>query len=115
MENTKNLITSNGKSMTEYRELVYDLMNGLINLDRNPVPESRYVENEYAERMECETLYAEAQKIKFHLFKRLGSDDDIELERMVDCLCEIGNLMSRRMFDYGWLFALKSLTAQRED
>lgn len=57
----------------------------------------------------CEKLYSEAFHLKQHLFDRLDSEDDEEVERLVDCLLEIGNITSMKMFDYGWYYAQKSL------
>lgn len=92
-----------------FRDLIYDLMNGFVDLDEEPVPESQYVANEYAEGKKCEQLYDEVYKTKLHLFTRLRSDDDDELEQLVDRLCEIEGIVSRKMFDYGWFFAKRDM------
>lgn len=94
---------------TTLRQTVFDLMNGSLNLKEYPVPESNYVRNEYEEGKPCEELYSEAFHLKQHLFDRLDSEDDEEVERLVDCLLEIGNIASMKMFDYGWYYAQKSL------
>lgn len=37
------------KQSTEFKSLIYDLMNGSLDLEHFPVEESKYVENEYEE------------------------------------------------------------------
>lgn len=95
-----------------FRDLIYDLMNGFVDLDEETVPESQYVANEYAEGKICERLYSEVYNMKQHLFTRLRSDDDDELEQLVDRLCEIEGIVSRKMFDYGWFFAKRDTAEQ---
>lgn len=104
-KNTNNIL----ETETKLRQTVFDLMNGSLNLKEYPVPESNYVKNEYEEGKPCEKLYSEAFHLKQHLFDRLDSEDDEEVERLVDCLLEIGNITSMKMFDYGWYYAQKSL------
>lgn len=93
----------------DFRDLIYDLMHGFIDLEEEPVPESMYVENEYVEGKKCERLYGEVYSMKQHLFTRLRSEDDDELEQLVNCLCEIEGIISRKMFDYGWFFAKRDM------
>lgn len=90
---------------TELRQLVFHLMNGSFNLEDFPVPESKYVMNEYAEGQKCSLLYGEAYRIKQNLSSRLNSPEDPEVERLMDLLLDIGEHMSMKMFDYGWFFA----------
>ncbi|MCD7920563.1 MAG: hypothetical protein LUG45_10975 [Clostridiales bacterium] len=97
----------------DFRDQVYDLMNGFVDLDEEPVPISQYVANEYAEGKRCERLYDEVYNMKLHLFTRLRSDDDEELEQLVNRLCEIESIMSRKMFDYGWFFAKRDTMEKR--
>lgn len=96
-----------------FRDLIYDLMNGHIDSDKEAIPESQFVGNECAEGKRCERLYVKAYQLKQHLFIRLHSEDDEELEQLINCLCEIERIMSRKMFDYGWFFA-KQDTAKKE-
>lgn len=103
MEKT-NYITPMGANPV-FRDLVYDLMNGFIDLNEERIPVSQYVANEYADGKKCEQLYDEVYNMKLHLFMRLRSDDDEELEQLVNRLCEIESIMSHKMFDYGWFFA----------
>lgn len=91
--------------LTDLRQLIFYLMNGDLDLDHFPVPESQYVENEYAVGKTCNALYDEAYRIKQNLFNRLKSPDDPEVERLMDVLLDIAEQMSMKMFDYGWLFA----------
>lgn len=104
-KNTNN----NLEAETELRQTVFNLMNGSLNLKDYSVPESEYVQNEYEKGKPCEKLHSEAFHLKQHLFDRLDSENDEEVERLVDCLLEIENIASMKMFDYGWYYAQKSL------
>ena len=110
MEKTNNSIAPMGAN-PEFRDMIYNLMTGSIDLDIDPVPESQYVVNEYAEGRDCEKLYERAYYIKQHLFRRLRSEDDEELEQLVNCLCDIEHILSCKMFDYGWFFAKQDISA----
>ena len=37
----------------EFRRLIYDLLNGSLDLENNSIEESRYVENEFLEGKVC--------------------------------------------------------------
>ncbi|MCI8454703.1 MAG: hypothetical protein HFE84_08840 [Lachnospiraceae bacterium] len=94
----------------EQKTLVYDLMNGSLNLDEEPIEESKYVENEFAKGSRCEELYREVYEANKRLCERLGADDvgcDDDVELIIDNLLEIANHLSMKMFDYGHLFALQ--------
>ena len=48
------------RNSEDFKMLVYDLMNGSIDLEKHPVEESRCVKNAYEEGSDCEKAYAEA-------------------------------------------------------
>ena len=47
------------KKSQEFKNLIYDLANGSLDLEHFPVAESKYVENEYEEGKLCNRLYSE--------------------------------------------------------
>ena len=71
------------KSSKEFKNLIYDLANGSLDLEHFPVAESKYVENEYEEGKLCSRLYSEM------------CDDN---------LMDIGRHLSIKMFEYGQFF-----------
>lgn len=47
------------KMDNEFKQLIYDLMNGSLDLENNVIEESKYVEDEFSEEKVCQTAYAE--------------------------------------------------------
>ena len=101
--NTRTLDTSVNP---EFRQFIYDLVNGNIDLESVHQTNPLYVEDEFAEGKICARLYDEVCIIRHRLFERLDSDDDRDVERLTDILLEIGRHLSFKMFDYGWFFAM---------
>lgn len=91
----------------EFKELVYDLMQGAINLKEYPVPEAEIVQNEYAEGARCYQLYGEVFEANRRLCERLGVQEDRDIELIIDNLLEIGKILGLKMFDYGNKFSNK--------
>lgn len=95
------------KSSKEFKQLVYDLMNGSLDLEHYPVEESKYVENEYEDGKFCAKLYNEVFDINRRLCERLGIGDgeDEDVEGIINALFDIQRHMCMKMYEYGWLFA----------
>ncbi len=92
----------------KFRELIYELMNGYLDLEKVPIEESRYIKDEFAEGEYCETKYREVCNANMRLCKRLGNyDEDEDVETIINCLLEIQEHLCMKMFDYGWMFALR--------
>lgn len=91
----------------EFKGLIYDLMNGSLDLERYPVEESKYVENEFAVGKECSRLYEEAFEAGHRICERLGKpdDEDRDVEIIMGNLLGICRLLSMRMYDYGQFFS----------
>lgn len=95
------------KQGKEFKVLIYDLVNGSLNLKDYPVEESKYVENEYAEGKPCYNLYSEVFDAYGRICERLGKPDtdDPDVEIIINNLLNIGEHLSMKMYDYGWFFA----------
>ena len=94
------------KNSQEFKNLIYDLANGSLDLERFPVAESKYVENEYEEGKLCSRLYSEMCDAYERICVRLGKPDqeDRDVEIIIDNLLDIGKHLSMKMYDYGYFF-----------
>ena len=86
-----------------FKELVYDLMNGSLNLDDYPVAVSKYIANEY-ETGGCEELYGEMAEARNRVYEKLGCEYDDDLEAVVDRCFDISRNLCMKMYDYGAAF-----------
>lgn len=96
------------KNSAEFRKLIYELMNGYLVLEKVPIEERRYVEDEFTEGKYCEKKYQEVHEANIRLCKRLGkSEEDNDVETIINHLLEIQEYLCMKMFDYGWTFATR--------
>jgi hypothetical protein len=100
----ENKTYESGASM-KLKQRIFDLMNGSLNIEEFPVEESRYVQNEFSDGRAVSQLYSRAYNLKLKLYDRLGSEDDADVEHLMDTLLELGEVISMKMFDYGWFFS----------
>ncbi|MCD8379135.1 MAG: hypothetical protein LUC95_02160 [Lachnospiraceae bacterium] len=115
MDNKTTACTVSEKPDPEFRELIYHLLNGSLDLEHYPIPESQYVENLFDDGKECERLYSKAFDARERLYERLNSPDDKDVDDFMICLELIGQVTSFRMFDYGWFFAHKAFSSANPD
>lgn len=96
------------RNSSEFKQLVYDLMNGSIDLKEFPIKESRYIADEYGEGKYCEEKYQQIYNANRRLCERLkipgGEDDDVEC--IISGLLDIQKHLCMKMYEYGRLFAL---------
>ncbi len=90
------------------KEMVYDLMNGSLDLDLCTAPEKELVADEYAARSKCDQLYEEAYEANRRICQRLGVEEDRDVEIIIRNLLDIGKHLSMKMYDYGAYFCCKS-------
>lgn len=88
-------------SEDKLKELIFELMNGSIDLERYPYPAGQIVENEYAPGKECEKLYEEVYDANRRICERLGVDEDEDVATILNCMDEICRMLAYKMFDYG--------------
>ncbi len=99
------------KNSNEFKNLIYDLVNGSFDLEHFPVAESKYVENEYEEGKLCSRLYSEMCDAYERICVRLGKPDqeDRDVEIIINNLLDIGKYLSMKMYDYGYLFSTNKI------
>ena len=99
------------KNSQEFKNLIYDLANGSLDLERFPVAESKYVENEYEEGKLSSNLYSEMRDAYGRICARLGKPDqeDRDIEIVIDNLLDIGKHLSMKMYDYGCFFSANKI------
>lgn len=90
-----------------FKGRVYDLVNGLLDLEEYPIEESKAVKNEFEEGSYCATEYSKVLDAYQRLCKKLGvaelKDDDVEI--IINSLFHINRYVSMKMYDYGAYFA----------
>ncbi|MCI9216701.1 hypothetical protein AALA78_07310 [Lachnospiraceae bacterium 42-17] len=93
------------KDSAEFKRRIFDLMNGSLDLDKHPVPESEVVENEFKEGGVCGILYQEVYYANRRICEKLGVEEDPDVEIIIRNLLEIAEHQSFRMYDYGRSFS----------
>lgn len=93
------------KNREEFKKMVYDLMNGSLELDLCTAPEKELVVNEYADGGKCEQLYSEVFAANRRVCQKLGVDEDRDVEIIICNLLDIGEHLSMKMYDYGEYFS----------
>lgn len=91
----------------EWKNMVYDLMNGTYDLEQYPVEESIYIKDEFAEGGFCNRTYDMVHEAKQRIYKKLGVSEDSDVELMIALLEQINYHLAMKMYDYGEFFADK--------
>jgi len=94
-----------GRHSEELKKLIYDLMNGSLDLQNCPVKESDIVKNEFAEGEVCSRLYQEVYDANRRICERLGVEEDKDVELIISNLLQIGEYECMKMYDYGIIFS----------
>ena len=97
------------KNNEEFKQLVYDLMFGSLDIKRYPIEESKYVKNEFEEGRFCMKAYTEVFEANSRLCERLGVQEDRDAEILITNLLDIAQYLSKKMYDYGVLFSSPSI------
>lgn len=93
------------KENEEFKQLVFDLMNDLIDTEHFPIAESEYVKNEFQKDTFCSKTYATVFHANSRLCKRLGVQEDPDVETIITGLLDIGQYLAKKMYDYGAFFS----------
>lgn len=83
------------------KELIYEQMNGFLEEDTFPIPKKIGIEDEFADGKECSQLYERAYLAKQNLCRRLGEDEDHDIEMLISSMENITRVLSMRMYEYG--------------
>lgn len=83
------------------KELIYDIMNGFIDLSRVETEIDMPIDDEFSEGTECAKIYEEVYQAKQNLGERLGVSEDGDVEQIICGMEEITRILCLKMFDYG--------------
>lgn len=83
------------------KELIYEKMNGFLEGEIFSISKKLAIEDEFAEGKECSRLYESAYLAKQNLCRRLGKDEDKDLEILISSMENIAKLLSMKMYEYG--------------
>ena len=83
------------------KELNYKKMNGFLEEEIFSISEKLAIEDEFAEGKECSQLYESAYLAKQNLCRRLGKDEDNDIETLMSSMENIARLLSMKMYEYG--------------
>lgn len=98
----------------DFKQLIYDLMNGSRNLEEYPVQESEYVENEFEQNKFCAVAYREMYNANQRLCRRLNVEEDRDVECIISNLLDMQAYLCMKMFDYGVFFTQKKEDSNEE-
>ena len=97
------------KNDEDFKKLVFDLMNGSLNLEQYPVEESKYVKNEFFLGGFCDEAYRRVYNANRRLCKKLGVEEDRDVESIITDLIDIGEYLAMKMYYYGKFFSAFSI------
>ena len=84
----------------DQKQRIYNLMNGVYDLEQVNFPESRIVESEFEEGKPCAELYRQVYEAKVRICERLGVEEDYDVESIIGNMEEISHILALKMFDY---------------
>ncbi len=94
-----------------FKQMVFDLMCGSLDLESFPVAESRQVENEFKDGRFCSQAYSEIYNANQRLCDRLGTEEDKDVECIISNFFDIVHHLGMKMYDYGELYAGREFPA----
>ncbi len=100
------------KNREEFKQMVYDLMNGFLNLDVCTASEKELVADEFAAGSKCDQLYEEVFEANRRICQRLGVEEDKDVEIIIRNLLNIGAHLGMKMYDYGAYFSQKDMEVE---
>lgn len=94
----------------EFKQLIFDLVNGCVDISKVdiaecPVEEIAYVENEFCCGKVCDKAYADICLAKQNIYDRMGVNEDRDIECIMDNFTTICRHLCMKMYDYGVHFA----------
>lgn len=91
----------------EFKERLYEIMNGYFHSVRDWFPADEIVKNEFEEDSFCSKLYKEVYDANRRICSRLGVEEDKDVETIISGLLEIGKYQCFKMYDYGMYYSHK--------
>lgn len=87
--------------MNMNKEIIYQIMNGYIDISTESLPQEIMVQNEFADGKECDQLYNQVYKAKLRLENKLRECDNEDIELIISYMSSIAEILSMKMYDYG--------------
>ena len=88
----------------KFKWQVFQLMNGELKSEDNPIPESSVVKNEFEDGI-LRKYYQEAVDAGARICKRLNVEEDKDVELIIANLMRLGEHQAMKMYDYGRYYA----------
>lgn len=88
----------------EFKELIYDLMNGMMELNEAPSELRGVIENEFEIGKVCEEAYQNIYDAYHHICEKFCVSEDKDVETILTNYSLITRFLSMKMYDYGSLF-----------
>lgn len=107
MKKEKSTLKAKYSDREEWKEIIYDLMNGTYDLEHYPIKESEFIKDEFAKGEFCERSYEAVHEAKRRLYQKLGVTEDSDVELIIALLEQINHHLAMKMYDYGELFSEK--------
>lgn len=89
------------------KEMIYDMMNGLLACDGMVLPGDIWVKDEFLKGSQFNELSERIYDAKIRIGDKLGNEEDEDLEEISDCMEELIRIVAMKMYDYGKEVALK--------
>lgn len=86
------------------KEQIYTQMNGAYIPEAIPEQIKDIVQDEFANGLPCDQAYARIYNAKLRLNERLGTDEDPDIECIINSMFDICRQFSMKMFDYAKTF-----------
>lgn len=83
------------------KELIYNMMNGFYDCDSICIPPNLVIIDEFSEGKECSRLLDKIYHARIHLSQKLGSEEDADVETIINSMNQITKILAMKMFDYG--------------
>ena len=93
------------ESREDFKEMVYNLINGFVESDLCTESRKESVANEFADGSKCDQLYEEVYEANRRVCQSLGVEEDRDVELIISNLLDIGKYLSMKMYDYGKYFS----------
>lgn len=97
------------------KEMIYDLMNGFLDLSIVKVDMDMSIADEFEEGTECESIYEKVSLSKRRLEERLGVNEDRDIEKIVWGMEEIMRILCLKMYEYGEQAAKKRIRVGQDE
>jgi hypothetical protein len=88
------------------KEMIYQIINGDINMEMVDIPAEMRLEDEFAEGKECSRLYDEVYAAKQRILRRMKTEEDADVETIIVNMSAISKILALKMYDYGKLLII---------